>query len=356
MLTAIKHTNTVRRTAPATRLLALGAALFMPLAGAFAQNAIPEELLRKQEIGDADRQIIRTYVELNKGGLAGTAADIKKSREALVTPLEKLGGVSVPFRVAYANALIEAGGIEKLAANKDNDLIATNALRIAGQAATGNTLKVILDGLKDTRPQVRYAATVAARAAFTAAKTNPALSADERYRALKALGDIASTDTVKEPVDGAFQAMIAAREIADNRSPALEQLTAAAGKRAMIVAKSDQPDGLATLLRVVAAVRTDMIDAGTVSADARKGSAAFAGQLLVAIGGQWKDGTDPTDTMVQAAKAAEGVLGSIDSKHSFAISDAVAPSKREQFNRSLKSILEILQGEPFSIPQSTFKP
>lgn len=346
-------TPLARRTLHAARLAAFGAALLLPLVGAFAQ--IPDEMVRKQEISSSDQQTIRTYIEANKIAPTGTAAEVKKSRDALVAPLEK-PGVTVPFRVAYANALMDAGKIDQLAASKDNDLVATNALRVAGQAATGNTLKVILDGLKDGRPQVRYGATVAARAAFTAAKSNPALSTDELYRAMKALGDMAAADTAKEPADGAFQAIIAARDISGNRSDAIVRLTEAAGKRAMLVAKSDNADGLAPLLRVIAAVRTDMIDAGVLTPEARKGAATFAGQLLVAIAAQWKEGTDPTDTMIQATKAAEGVLGSLDSKRTFTISDSIAPGKREQFNRSLKSILDTLQGEPFSIPPTAFKP
>ncbi|HZW07406.1 MAG TPA: hypothetical protein VFF65_09795, partial [Phycisphaerales bacterium] len=210
-----------------SRLIPFAAALVLPLAAALAQTSLPDEMIRKNEISPADRQQMKALVDANKGGLSGTPAEIKRSREVLVAPLER-DGVSVQFRVAYASAILENGGLAALAASKDNDLLATNALRIAGQCATGNTMRVVLDALKDPRPQVRYAATVAARAAFTAARNNSALAPDDLSRAMKALSETVVQDAAPQPVDGAIQALVAARDVPNNRSTAIERLTDAA--------------------------------------------------------------------------------------------------------------------------------
>lgn len=345
----------------APKLFALAAALLVPFAGAMAQSALPDDLVRKNEIGESDKQVIKAFVDANKSGLTGTATDVKKSRETLLAPLEK-SGITVPFRVAYANALIESAHIDTLAASKDNDLTAANALRLAGQAATASTMKIVSDSLKDSRPQVRCAATVAARAAFTAARTTPALSAEQLAAALRALGDVVATDPSKEVVDGAVQAMIAAREIPGTRSLAIERLTDAAGLKALAIAKSPDGQDLAPLLRVAAAIRADMTDSGSLTPEARKGAAAFSGQLLIAIGGVWKEGTPP-DTAIAGAKAAEAILTLADQaagkNRTFTIAATVSGARKEQFGRELNTIVgagSVLQSEPYSIAPARLKP
>lgn len=357
MLTAITKTVSTFRT---RQLLTLAAAVMLPFAGAFAQSSLPDELIRKNEITPADRQTIKLLIDANKAGLSGGPVEIKKAREVLVAPLEK-DGVSVPFRVAYANALLESG-LEKLATS-DNDLIAANALRIAGQGATGSTLKIVIDGLADKRPQVRLAAAVAARAAFAAARNNPALNADELAKAMKALGDAVTTDGSPAVIDGALQALIAARDIPGNRSAAVERLTDAAGKRALALAKANQPIDLTPLLRVAGPVRQDITEAEKLSPEARKSVAAFAGQLLIAVNAAWKDG-DPDPATVQTAKAANAILSlaaeSITgAKVTITIDELVAPGKREQFQRALPAIIGpggMLVSPPFSVPADKLKP
>jgi hypothetical protein len=358
MLTAIN--KTLRRS---PRVLPFAAAVLLPFAGALAQTGVPDDLIHKNEISAGDRQTIKTVVDANKAGLSGTAAEIKKAREVLVAPLEK-DGVSVPFRVAYSNALIEAGGLAALATDK-NDLIAANALRIAGQGATGNTMKIVLDGLKDARPQVRYAATVAARAAFTAARNNPALSPDELSRAMRALGDVGAADTAPQPADGALQALVAAREIPNNRSAALERLTEAAGKRALAMAKPGNADpiDLAPLLRVAGPVRQDITEAEKLTPEARRGALAFGAQLLVLVDAQWKDG-DPESAAAQAAKAANAILSlaatAISGREvSITTGDLVSPGKQDQFKRALKTLVGqagTLQSDPFKIEPTKLTP
>ncbi|MFT3684333.1 MAG: hypothetical protein QM783_05300 [Phycisphaerales bacterium] len=350
--------NKPRRTAG--RLLAFGAALLIPIAGTLAQSAVPPDMLRKQEITETDRQTIKAFIAANKAGLStNSPAEIKKSREALVAPLENPGGVSVPFRVAYANALIETGEINKIAANKDNDLAAANALRVAGQAATGNTLNIVLEGLKDSRPQVRYAATVAARAAFVAAKAAPALSADELSKVMRELAATAAKDAAKQPVDGALQAMIAARDTAvpGVRSLVITRLADAAGARASAVAASGDADGIPPLLRVAAAIRADVTDAANLPAETKTAAAAFAARTFNAVAGAWKS-DEPSDAMVQATKAAAAILALLDpaGTQRFPIGEFVAPGKREQFDQELKKTLDVLKGAPYNLPAEALKP
>lgn len=342
------------------RLLAFGAALLLPLAAALAQTAIPDEMLHKQEISDGDRQVMKAVITANVAGLESkNPSEIKKSRDVLVAPFEKTDGLSVSFRAAYANALIEHGHIDKTAADKDNDLAAANALRIAGQAATANTLNIILKGLEDTRPQVRYAATVAARAAFMAAKTTPALSGDDLSKALIALGDIAAADKAKEPADGAIQAMIAARETAipSTRSLAIDRLARAAGARALKIAKDGDADGIPSLLRVAGALRADLSDASTLTNGAKQAIATFAAQALTAVGAVWKDG-EPTDALSQTARAAAAAAALVytEPPRTFPVGDLVASGKHDQFETELQKTLGVLQAAPYNVKPEALKP
>lgn len=359
MLTAINKYVSSSRT---HRNLAFIAAALLPFAGVLAQSSLPDELVRRNDISADDRQAIKALVDAHKSGLSGGTIEIKKSRDVLLAPLEK-DGVSVPFRVAYANALIESGEIDKLAANKDNDLIAANALRIAGQSATGNTLKIVIDALKDTRPQVRYAATVGARAAFNAARNNSALSPDEVSRAMRALSDVATTDAAPEPADGALQALVAARDIQGNRSLAVERLTEAAGTTALTAIKSGKPIDLTPLLRVATPIQHDVVEVQKLTPAAKKGVATFAAQLLLAVDAQWKDG-DPDPSAVQAARTASTILALAASNMAgqevtIRVGELVTAGKQEQFHQALARLVGpggLLQSPPLSIAPDKLKP
>ena len=345
-----------------SRLVPFAAAFVLPLAAALAQTSLPDEMIRKNEISPSDRQQMKALIDANKAGLSGTPSEIKKSREVLVAPLEK-DGVSVQFRVACASALLESGGLAGLAAHKDNDLIATNALRIAGQSATGNTMRLVLDALKDPRPQVRYAATVAARAAFTAARTNSALAPDELSRAMRALSDTVVQDAAPQPVDGAIQALVAARDVPNNRSTAIERLTDAAGRKALALAKGSDPFDLAPFLRASGPLQQDIIEGDKLPVETRRTIAVFAAQILIAVDAQWRDG-DPDAITVQTAKAANSLLSlamqQISRQSSpLALGDLVAPGKKQQFQEALAKLVGpggTLQSAPYSLPADKLKP
>jgi len=334
------------------RLLAMAATVLLPVVGAFAQQTSVEDLVTKNEISTADRATIKSSVEAARAGLAGGPVEIKKSRDTLVAPLEK-SGVTVPFRIAYGQALLESGELARLV-KSENDLVAANALRIAGQAATGNTLGVVLDGLKDARPQVRLAAAVAARAAFTAARNNPAITEAELAAALRELAKVVTDDKADGPAEGALQAMVTAREFPGFRSRALQAFCDAAGTRLMTAVKSGKETDFAPYLRVAAAVQQEALEAGTLTADARKAGTLFAAQVLIGVDAAWKDG-DPTPAMKTTAKAAASIASLLAGSDA-AVGDLVAPGKQAKFKEALKKLLTDLQGSPASLPADKLKP
>ena len=359
MLTATTKTVSPSRSRVA-RLIPFGAAVLFVFTGALAQTQVPDEMIRKNEITPDDRRFLKALIDANKAGLTGGPAEIKKSRDVLVAPLEK-EGVSVPFRTVYASELIGSAELAKLAAS-DSDIVAANALRIAGQSATGSSLGLVLKSLSDPRPQVRYAATVAARAAFTAAKNNAsALTPDDLSTAMRALGDAAVADAASQPVEGALQALVAARDVPGNRSIAIQRLTDAAGKRALKLVKAGEPADLAPFLRLTAPLQTDILDTDKILPEARKSILVFSAQLLMLVDAQWKDG-DPDPAAVQTAKAANSLLSFAadpGQRYTGPFADLAAPGKKQQFRDALQKLVGpggTLLSEPHSIPADKFKP
>ncbi len=137
---------------------------------AHAQNGLDPAIVSASPLDAAQKAVIEKYVKDRMGDLAGAevidakvALAIKKARTELTAPLE-MKSVSVPFRQEYSRVLMA----EKLAElSKDKkDIVAINALRLAGETAASEMLPLIAGQLADERTAVRYAAGYAAQRLF----------------------------------------------------------------------------------------------------------------------------------------------------------------------------------------------
>jgi len=86
---------------------------------------------------------------------SGDPASVRQARRDLLAPL-RTPTVESAFRIRYNGALQQAG-LERLASHAD-DLVAINAVIIAGELATQLSVSIIDAALNDARPAVRYEA------------------------------------------------------------------------------------------------------------------------------------------------------------------------------------------------------
>ena len=293
--------QTVNKLCPS--ILTLVAAVLMPIFAASAQSSLNDDLIRKQDVSAADKQIIKAFIDGNAANLKGTPLEIKKAREALVKPVER-DGVTVSFRVAMGSDLVTV--LKPLVNEKEREVVVVNALRIAGEVATTNMIDVLLEGLKDPRESVRYAATHAMAQFFIAAdKFAPAITKDDGARCVRGLVDVIEKENSVRVVDGASIALMSARPFM--KGLAVQRLAEAGGRKAILLAKSTEPVDLGTHLRIAGALRTDLLDAQKITPDAVLASVKFAGQTLVLVKNQMKTSGDRV-AIVQTAKACHGII------------------------------------------------
>lgn len=144
--------------------LVLAVGSLSPSALAQVGVGLPANVVNAPNIGPAEQKAIDEHVEKWMKDLGLDEAEkVKKAREALAGPVMEQN-ISVPFRLAYSKALVDA----KLAdlCKSKNDTIAINALRLAGEAAETQSIALLKDGFADKRTSVRYAAVFGAMRAF----------------------------------------------------------------------------------------------------------------------------------------------------------------------------------------------
>jgi hypothetical protein len=291
----------------ATLVLSVGLATLAPRV-AFAQASVAQ-IVTKNDLSEADKGVIRDLIERQRPLLSGTAAEVRRAREALVAPLEERG-VSVPFRVEMSRQLFET--LKTLSAD-GRDVVAVNALRVAGELATTNSLRVVSDGLKDKRPAVRHGALFAmGRLFMQAARTSPAVSQGDMRSAIAELERIASGESDPLMIDGAISALVAAAR-APEGSAAMARMGEAVGVRLRAGAKSPSgAEGAGSLgvgVRGVRELRDAMIGGGgRVAPETVQAAAKLSGQLLVLVREHAKAGVGEPDALAQAAQLAHTTL------------------------------------------------
>ncbi len=263
----------------------------------------------KNDLSDADKVAIKDMVDRQRPLLGGTAAEVRKAREVILAPLEERQ-VSVPFRVELSRQIFDS--LRALSTDQ-RDVVAVNALRVAGELATTNSAKLVLDGLKDKRSAVRHGAIYAmSRMFMQAARTSPAISATDMREAIAALERVAATEADPLAVEGAISALVTAAR-APEGSPAMARMGEALGVRLRAAAKSpaapETTGSLALGVRAVRELRDAMIGGGAgAPRSSVQAAGKLAGQLLVLVREQAKAGTGEADAHAQAAQLAQTTI------------------------------------------------
>jgi hypothetical protein len=277
--------------------------------------------------------------------------------------------VSVAFRQYFSDRIKE-----ELKKNADNpkDLIAVNALRIAGDVATGDTSSLLEKKLSDPNDAVRYAAVNGLERTMEAVGTrNSAIPAARVQDLVGKLGD-ATADVKSTPdiVDAGLRALRRAMEINkpgfDIRPLAYRTLTAAVGK---LCERADSP--VKQMLRAGQIIRDPLtVNNGPLElkGDSLTQAATASGQLLSWCHCQIKKGRMPVEKpelrgeAAQIAKVAENAIVLAGNKSGKPIlpqnlgddfAKATADADRVFFQNLIK-ILNPLNESPFNIKPETF--
>lgn len=171
------------------RVLPSAAAVVLSLvAPAFGQaNDLPPSLVRSTTaLSSGDEEQLRKYVDLSIKDLGSDdPSKVKRARTDLLKPLTD-AEVGAPFRLSYSKVLQPA--LEPLLKEK-RELIASNALRIAGEVASTACATLVLDQLDRPEPSVRYMAVQAlSRTIEAVGRTTPAIDVDTCNRIISEVG------------------------------------------------------------------------------------------------------------------------------------------------------------------------
>lgn len=308
-------------------------------------------LAPKETLTQADKDEIKRQVDKAAPMLAsGDASDVKRAREMLTDAFEAKR-VSVGFRVEAARQMLPA--LTPIIAGQ-RELAAVNALRVAGEAATSNSLTVVLGSLKDPRTSVRIGASYAlSRLFMQAARTAPAVTPGDTSRALQAIEAYIAAEADPMALDTAISAMVAAGGVPGGEDASIRISNVVIAK---INGKYDSPDNLALAFRAVREMRSQFTAAGaTVSPAAASAAAAVAAELLKCIQAQMT--TANATTLQTAAGAAETTItlasttlrGPDIAGLNLGLVDAVKAGNAEAFTAALNKLTPVLKAAPFNV-------
>jgi len=286
-------------------VLAFGAFAFLSTT-ARAQGGLPPEIWRSPSPpGSESVAQIKKFITERSSDLAAQdsvnigaaeATRIKRARQDLLQPLAD-PQVSAPFRLEYGKQLEPL--LSKLAADK-RDMVAINALLIAGELATEHGVSVLEKqaGAKD--PVVRYTAARGVGLTFEAIQRSaPALTPDRVERMIKGVGERLAAETDPRVLDTLSRALVAASKISQQNfqsipATALTELGLRLGSRLKVNPdKVSIPALLDTALTAGVAQREALSNPATRLPDgARREAGAFAGDLLALIARAIKAGKD----------------------------------------------------------------
>lgn len=333
----------------------------------FGQQTLPEALLSKGKLSDADQAQVNAFIELHRPNLSGDPEQIKAARGSLLRPLA--GSVSTDFRVSYANALRPA--LEPLVTSP-KEQVAINALRIMGEVATNASVPVLLKALDPAttvNTSVRYAACFGATKLFevNARQARTVSGADLRSLVTVLAGAI---NSFPDPLvaDESVRALALALDITDLKDdPAFKgdvvgQLAKAAGTRAQSIKDASTSQSLPSVIRAARALR-DVItsDAGSAVAQIKdatyKESAGFAGDLAAAVLRLRAAGTGAFDGALidQATGAAATIITLSYDRLSKGGNKADAPKNVEKNLQVLFGESGVLSKPPFGFAADRFK-
>ncbi len=364
----------------------LSLALAWPAHGQAALGGV-DDLPAKDQLVQTDRERIGNWVNALRTGLTGTPEQISQSRNALLAPLNPSAGrrVSVAFRVEVGTSLLPI--ITPL--TKDTrDIVAINALRLAGELATANSLQVALDALGDSRPSVRYAAAFAVGRSFDAVgRFDPAVLPQQINQAIDRLTEFASKETDPGVADGTLIALSSGvgisnarvkEQFQNTRSKALIGVARLGRVFAERLGKAEQPEAGAANAAPSAdawlplVVRATTIGRAALTERNRQGQidltpeatteiAGLAGDVASAVARVLKQPSrPPSGSLEQAAAAAQASLSVIVGERlgraeDFQLAKAANAGDAALAKTEADRIIAKLVAEPFKLAPDRFK-
>lgn len=167
---------------------------------------------------------IKQFVTANVGDLAADTDPIKirRARQTILDPLQDTA-VSAPFRLEYSRAL--EGKLGELA-NSSKNIVAVNALLIAGELATEPGVAIVEKQLGSKDVSIRFTAVKGIGSALDAmARRTPALSKDRALKMVETLGRMMPGEADERVYDGIARGLVAGMGVTDVRDRAVSELS-----------------------------------------------------------------------------------------------------------------------------------
>lgn len=257
-------------------------------APAWAQN-LDSAIVSASSLSADQKDKLAAFVKEHIPGLASGDPDrVKKSRNALTQPLLE-NTVTVGFRSTYSE-LLAAEKLDALCKDK-TELVAINALRLAGELTTPEARAMLLEGMTDTRNGVRYGAVFAVIRTFEQAAPSsrfPAMNADGMTPLIEALSKAMTTEKEGNIADAAARALLAATKVEKAKyepvRPAALQALATGLSTKLKAATKDDRLIIETAQRVSASLRDDLSARGAqLPEDQRKLAVGLASDVLACV-------------------------------------------------------------------------
>lgn len=268
----IAHHNTRVFIAACTLVCALAAQ---------AQD-LAQEVRRAAQLAPEQATAVANYVKDHSANLASNdPQQIRRDRAALLSPLADAQATPA-FRIRYSEAL--APIIRPLAENA-SEIVAINALVLAGDLATSGGAEILTKAADSSKPAIRYQAAYGLRRTFEALSTmpSPTMRADQIEDAVKLIGTRLSAENDALVIDGLVLASIEAMRITTVRRLAVNTLCTALGTKIKAQKSAIAGDSLAkAFLRAGTGVRDVLTgsQSGQLSPEAIKAAAELGGQMI----------------------------------------------------------------------------
>lgn len=357
------------------RSCTVAAALFAGSLTAHAQ-CIPSDVVQRISVTTEDEKAIADCVEQHTRNLGSDKPElIRADRSELLLPLADRQ-ISASFRLRYSRALVPV--LTPLVSNK-NEIIAINALVIAGDLGTDAAVDVVKSQLDREQASVRYQASYAAGRSFDTLNGNgAALGGEKASELLKAIEDRFAVETDDLVLDGLVRSTLRAASVDRLRPRALQVLAAGVGQITSRSVKANTPLSevlLETCVRAAVGAR-DVLSQPNLSVPRESIVAlgALSGDILTAVETAVKSkkvaleaGTPARERHAQAALAAETLLllagRKLDGAFSGAPREAGKSLRDATVEGDVKFLLDIatyigpsgvLGQKPFDFPKGRF--
>lgn len=254
---------------------------------AAGQNDLPTTIVRAtSSLSTGDEDQLKKYVDaLIKDLSSDDPTKVRRARSELMKPLTD-SEVGAPFRLSYSKVL--APMLEPLVKDK-RELVAGNALRLAGEAASTACATLVLAQLDRSEPSVRFmAAQALSRTIDAVGRTSPAI---DQETCTKIIGEVGSRLEKEKDAWGAdimVRTLTAGVEVERAKfetlpTRALAELCKRTGDRTRTMWTGELDDSWAdTLVIAGSAVRDRLTATGSqaLSNDARTDALRLAGDML----------------------------------------------------------------------------